>query len=310
MADKVDDWYKKSDENTFIKTHKKNNNMKTLIAKQALKAIYKKVSKIDVHEIRQMYGIYCQYYENTTWDIFLRDLSKKTGAFVLYCPKEDRVVGFSTVMTCDIVVRGKASRAVFSGDTVIEKAYWGSRALQIAFYKFLISEKIRYPRQAIHWLLISKGFKTYLLLANNFFSYYPNPEQKDNHLADVIDSYCKQMFAEYYDTEKRILDFGGDYQCLKGDVADITDKMRRDNHKIDFFEQCNPEWRRGTELPCVGVFDWDDLAKYAIRFATKPISKGRKEAIHLAAQKTKPVLAEVRPLHSLDDVVTPIKRRA
>ena len=43
--------------------------------------------------------------------------------------------------------------------------------------------------------------------------------------------------------------------CLKGDVAEITDAMRRENHKIDFFEQRNPEWRRGTELPCVGVFD-------------------------------------------------------
>lgn len=86
--------------------------------------------------------------------------------------------------------------------------------------------------------------------------------------------------------------------------------MRRENQKIDFFEQCNPEWRRGTELPCVGVFDWNALAKYALRFATKPMSKGRKEAAHLAAQKTKLVLAEVRPLHSFDDVVTPIKRRA
>ena len=43
MADKVDDWYKKSDENTFIKTQKKKKNMKSLAAKQALKAIYKKL---------------------------------------------------------------------------------------------------------------------------------------------------------------------------------------------------------------------------------------------------------------------------
>ena len=68
--------------------------MKTPIAKQSLTAVYKPVTKIDVHDIRQMYGIYCQYYENTTWDIFLRDLSHKTGAFVLYDPKEDRWLVF------------------------------------------------------------------------------------------------------------------------------------------------------------------------------------------------------------------------
>ena len=63
----------------------------------ALKAVYRPISKIDVHDIRQMYGIYSQYYERTTWDIFLRDLSKKTGAFLLSCPKEGRIVGFSTI---------------------------------------------------------------------------------------------------------------------------------------------------------------------------------------------------------------------
>ena len=47
--------------------------MKKNIAAPALKAVYRPISKIDVHEIRQMYGIYSQYYERTTWDIFLRD---------------------------------------------------------------------------------------------------------------------------------------------------------------------------------------------------------------------------------------------
>jgi hypothetical protein len=60
----------------------------------------------------------------------------------------------------------------------------------------------------------------------------------------------------------------------------------------------------------VGVFDWNTLGKYALRFATKPMSKGRKDALQAKARQTKPVMAEVRPLHSLDDVVTPIKRRA
>lgn len=269
-----------------------------------LKASYRSIAKIDVHDIRQMYGIFCQYYENTTWDIFLHDLSKKSGALILFCPKEDRIVGFSTLMTCEVTVRGQKSRAVFSGDTIIEKAYWGSRALALAFYKFLITEKVKYPRQAIYWLLISKGFKTYLLLANNFFSYYPNPQQQHGYLAEVIDDYCLQMFPDYYDKEKRILDFGDNYQYLRGDVADITDTMRRENQKINFFEQCNPEWRRGTELPCVGVFDWDDLAKYAVRFVTKPMSNGRKDAV------VKPRAAEVRPIHASPVAVMPMQRRA
>ena len=61
--------------------------MKKAIAVPALKAVYCPISKIDVHDIRQMYGIYSQYYERTSWDIFLRDLSKKTGAFFVVLSK-------------------------------------------------------------------------------------------------------------------------------------------------------------------------------------------------------------------------------
>jgi hypothetical protein len=141
----------------------------------------------------------------------------------------------------------------------------------------MIAEKARYPFQKIHWFLISKGFKTYLLLANNFFSFYPRPDGQDEHLADVVDAYCEQMFPAYYDRDKRILDFGGDYQPLRGDVAEITDRMCQENEAIRFFQERNPEWQRGTELPCVGVFGWSDMAKYAVRFASKKASKGGTE---------------------------------
>lgn len=280
--------------------------MNPLKAKQALYATYKKIAKINVHEIRQMYGIYSQYYENTTWDIFLRDLSKKTGAFVLYCPKQQRVVGFSTVMTCDMIVQGKVSRGVFSGDTVIEKAYWGSSALQLAFYKLLLTEKARHPRKTIYWLLISKGFKTYLLLANNFVAYYPHHENKYSYLAKVVDDYCQKMFAEYYDADKRIIDFGDAYQCLKEDVANITESMRRENSKIRYFEECNPEWRRGTELPCVGVFDFKTVSHYVVRYLTKPTSKGRTEAL----QTHQPKVTPTHTAHSKVASVVPVKRSA
>lgn len=242
-----------------------------------LKASYSRIAKIDVHVIRQMYKVFSQYYENTSWEVFLHDLSKKTGAFILRNPA-GRVVGFSTLMTCTVNVAGRSVHGVFSGDTIIERAYWGTRALQLEFFKFLLAEKARHPFEPIYWFLISKGFKTYLLLANNFFTYYPRPDGRDSHLGDIVDAYCEQMFPAYYNRERRILDFGHDYSPLKTEVADITERMRQENEKIRFFEDCNPEWRRGTELPCVGEVSWKDLLRFTVRYATKPVSKGRLEA--------------------------------
>jgi hypothetical protein len=51
-----------------------------------------------------------------------------------------------------------------------------------------------------------------------------------------------------------VLDFGDGYNCLKTDVTPITDEQREQTD-IAFFEQCNPDWTRGTELPCVGRAD-------------------------------------------------------
>ena len=281
-----------------------NNNAATALA---LKAKYHAIHKIDVHHIRQMYGIYSQYYENTSWDLFLRDLSKKTGVFLLVCPKEQRVVGFSTIVVNEMVVNGENARMIFSGDTIIERAYWGSRALQLAFFRYVLMEKARHPRQAIYWLLISKGFKTYLLLANNFTNYYPNPENRDAYLAEVVDAYCQQVFPEYFDADKRILDFGHDYQCLKGDVADITPELLATNDKIRFFAQRNPEWQRGTELPCVGVLNTENLYKYVLRLLTKSTSKGRADAVTTVVAKPK---AQVHALHPEVQPELALQRRA
>lgn len=243
----------------------------------ALSARFVRIADIDVHAIRQMYQVFAQYYENTSWDIFLADLSKKTGAIILR-NAAGRVVGFSTLMTCAVDIGGRCVHGVFSGDTIIERAYWGTRALQREFFKFMIAEKFRHPREPIYWFLISKGFKTYLLLANNLFTFYPRHDREEPYLADIVDAYCQQMFPAYYQRDRRILDFGHDYQPLRTDVADITERMREENPAIRFFEDRNPEWRRGTELPCVGEIGWSDLARFTLRFARKPVSKGRLDA--------------------------------
>lgn len=128
-------------------------------------------------------------------------------------------------------------------------------------------------------MLISKGFKTYLLLANNFFTYYPHFKGKNQRLSGVVDSYCRQYFGDYYDPASKILNFGNDYQPLKENVAPITEIMRSNNPKIKFFEERNPNWVQGTELPCVGEITWQELAKYAQRFITKPMSQGKLDAL-------------------------------
>jgi hypothetical protein len=239
---------------------------------------------ISSEQLKTMYAIYEQYYENTRYSIFEADFLKKYGVILILHPVSHEIVGFSTIALNHFNLEGQRYTFVFSGDTVIMKEFWGCRALQSTFLKLMIKLRFEYPFDNFYWMLISKGYKTYLLLANNYYVYYPHFKGKHGNLKPIVEHYCKKYFAEYFDAKTGLLNFGSDYQPLKGEVAPITDRMRRDNPKINFFENQNPSWKDGTELPCVGELSWKSIARYPMRYFTKPTSKGKQEAVYARAQ--------------------------
>lgn len=255
-----------------------------VVAKKEPYGKFVKSAQVSSEQLRHMYSIYEQYYDNTRFEIFQADFAKKHGAILIFHPKTHEIVGFSTIALHHFNLEGQRYTLMFSGDTVIMKEFWGCRALQSTMLKLLIRIRFEYPFDNFYWMLISKGYKTYLLLANNYYSYYPHYKGKHGRLKPIVEYYCKKYFAEYFDAKTGLLNFGSDYQPLKGEVAPITERMRRDNPKIKFFEHLNPSWEQGTELPCIGEISWKDLARYPKRFFTKPISKGKQEAIYARAE--------------------------
>ena len=59
----------------------------------------------------------------------------------------------------------------------------------------MIKLRIKYPFNELYWLLISKGYKTYLLLANNYYVYYPNIKDENQHLSEVVEHYCENSLV-------------------------------------------------------------------------------------------------------------------
>ncbi|TVP55368.1 MAG: hypothetical protein EA349_09550 [Halomonadaceae bacterium] len=228
-------------------------------------ARYYPINRLSVHDIRQMYQVFQKYYSYTDIDTFLKDLSQKDGLILVRNRAEHRVVGFSTVRSMQMKAGALKGRGIFSGDTILEKAYWGGSAMHLAFYRYLVWQKLRHPFQPVFWMLISKGYKTYLLLANNLQRYYPHPENQDADLGRMVEDYCAELFPGYYDADRKLLDFGEQSQCLKEDVAGVSDELRRKQPKIRFFEQCNPTWQRGTELPCLGMVTTGAIFHFAFK---------------------------------------------
>lgn len=250
--------------------------------KAVLKTRYFPIEKISVRQLRQMYQLFQKYYDNTDLDTFSRDMSRKTGVFVIEDLSINRIVGFSTYVSMSMEVAGRRARGIFSGDTILEKEYWGSRALHGAFYKRVIREKLSRPFTPLFWLLISKGYRTYLLLANNLLDYYPHPEGRNEHLEGFVRSYCDKLFPGYYCEKRKLLDFGEGYNHLREGMTPITDSLRRDNTAIAFFEQRNPSWQRGTELPCIGVIRIADFLRFPLLLRRK--KKRRAAALQQAGE--------------------------
>lgn len=226
--------------------------------------------EISFQDLEEMHAIFKKYYKNTEFKTFKNDLDKKNGAFILRKKTTGEIVGFSTLLEMKMIINGKKVRGVFSGDTIVEEEYWGNNPLNGAFVKFYLKKLISNPFKPIYWFLISKGYKTYLLLTNNFINYYPCYNKEDKHLEDIVRGYCGYLFPEYFNEKKKILDFGKGSQFLKGGVAEITAEMCEKYPKIAFFNERNPTWDRGTELPCVGEMTWGTILH---RILIKPIKK-------------------------------------
>lgn len=225
-----------------------NKNKKT----DKLKARFYSMKNVSVTQLLEMHSLFVQYYNNADLDTFTKDMGKKTGVFILEDRANKKIVGFSTWVELDLTLSGKKALGIFSGDTVVDKAYWGNKELQKSFAKKLLATKLKNPNRPTFWLLISKGYKTYLLLTNNFHQFYPNHQAQNDELASIVDDYCNQLYPAAYCEKSRLLDFGNEYQNLKDDVAAITSEMKAQNPNIRHFEELNPTWRKGTELPCAG----------------------------------------------------------
>jgi len=220
--------------------------------KNRLSTRFYSIKNVSVPQLLEMHQLFVQYYNNADLQTFTKDMGNKTGVFILEDKIQKRIVGFSTWTEIDVERQQGKAIGVFSGDTVIEKAYWGNKDLQKSFAKKMFATKLKNPHRPVFWLLISKGYKTYLLMTNNFHNFYPCHQTHNKKLESIVDEYCSKLYPTAYCKKSRLLDFGDEYQNLKEGVAGITAEMKEQNRDIRHFEKLNPTWDKGTELPCAG----------------------------------------------------------
>ena len=242
------------------------------------------IGKLSASERDEMFALFAQYYDCVERARFDSDLDKKDAVILLRAA--GAIQGFSTLKTLPVRVGLRTHYGVYSGDTVLAREYWGQRVLGKVFLRYLFGQKLRRPLRPFWWFLISKGYKTYLLMANNFGEHWPRHEQATPpERQQILDAFGAAYFPDYYQPATGLIEFPESLGQLKFHVTPITDEQR-EVPRIGFFEQRNPTWIQGTELACLARMTWTMPLYYSFKAIWK-LSGGR---LGLRGAKVRPAL--------------------
>ena len=236
-------------------------------ASKALRACVVRQAALQTPERARMLALMELCYDGIEADQFFADLATKDAVILLYSRVQHQLMGFSTLRVETEQVHRRRVDLIFSGDTVIHPDYWGQKALQMAFGRFLLYRKLRHPLRPCFWLLLSKGFKTYLLMVNHFPRSLPRLDGKmPAAYAALRDRIARRWWQEAYDPIRGVVHFPQQRDRVKTAFATIDPATRALPH-VAFFLSQNPAYAQGDELVCLAELRVVDVARALIRLA-------------------------------------------
>ena len=196
---------------------------------------------------------------------FERDLEDKSCAILL---EDDtgHLRGFSTMVAYDVDVSGKVVSVVYSGDTIVERTWWGSPALARTWVR-AVRQLAPETSREVYWLLLTSGFRTYRFLPVFFRNFYPRHDAESPEDRMLLDELARERFGSQYNTALGIVRLSRP-QVLAPDLITLPEGRLPDPH-IAFFLARNPGFVRGDELACLARIDEANLTA-AGRRMTRP----------------------------------------
>ncbi len=217
----------------------------------------------------RMYALLAEYFTNVTRARFEQDLAEKEWVVVLTDPVRDQIQGFSTLMKLQTVFDGQPVVAFFSGDTIVDKNFWGETELPRLWSRHVFGLCSRIRDARVYWLLICSGYKTYRFLSVFYREFYPTYRYATSpSMKRLLDVLALQKFQSEYDPQRGVVRFAH-ATPLRSGVAEITNQRLRDPH-VDFFVAANPGYPEGDELACLTELTLSNLTPAGRRMVGLP----------------------------------------
>src|ERR1044071_9604510 len=151
-----------------------------------------------------MYRLLAGSCEGVTRERFETDLAEKPWVLLLEDGQELR--GFSTLLLYETALPGEgACTVVYSGDTIVDPAAWGSAALPRCWIAAVRRLREEHPRGRLWWLLLTSGFRTYRFLPVFWKDFWPRREAATPpDIQDRLDHLAGERLGALYRKEEGV----------------------------------------------------------------------------------------------------------
>lgn len=222
----------------------------------------------DAHRDR-MYELMAAHFDNVDRATFETDLAEKRWVVLLRDRLLGEIQGFSTLMLLDAAVAGEPIKAVFSGDTIVHRDYWGETELANVWGKFIFSLIQSYRGSKFYWFLISKGYRTYKFLPVYFKDFFPRYDRPTPAFEEELMATLAELkFPGHFDRAQGILRFDDGKDRLTQELADVSE-LRMNHPHTRFFHEKNPGYVNGDELVCLAELSEENLQPIAARILSR-----------------------------------------
>lgn len=230
-----------------------------------------KVNDLTSEHKAAMYALFENYYTAVNPEQFHEDLDSKHYS-ILLTSDNGKIQGFTTL---EIISIGDSSSncmssntpegiALYSGDTILHRDYWGDQTLPWAWCKLAGEIKAQSLNTPLYWFLIVKGHRTYRYLPVFSRLFYPSHKTVTPiEMQTRMDTLATRKFGNAYKKELGLIKFEQSKGHLNDDFKEVAPHLEKNVH-VRFFLDKNKHYDQGDELVCM-----TELCESNMRFHAK-----------------------------------------
>jgi hypothetical protein len=216
-----------------------------------------------------MFTLLTSHFEGVDRRTFERDLDEKRCAILLE-DDASRLHGFSTMVVYESQAAGRSVWVVYSGDTIVDRAWWGTPALARSWVR-AVRQLAPANVRDVYWLLLTSGFRTYRFLPVFFRDFCPRYDSQWCLEQELLSALARERFGPQYDDVSGIVRLRKP-QVLAPDLIGLPAGRLTDPH-VAFFLTRNPGFVLGDELACLARIDDSNLTPAARRMTRASLAE-------------------------------------